>query len=200
MHASQTDSDRATIERAREHLQAALKEATGEDARRALAASLRILDDAASSPAADDSSSHAGSIDYTFDDEAYEPHGRQVEVRVFYRWEDYNQQDQTPATWGAAIEGLEVLTVRYFDEDGEEVTPREHHQDLAWDMLEQHREQVSEACTEDGYRCGLGVAPPSYVPSSGAAETGASRNAGFAVRMAPSEPTRQAQQSRRRWG
>jgi hypothetical protein len=199
MHASQNDSDTAAIERAREHLQAALKQATGEGARRALAASLRILDDATSSPAAEHPSSHAGSIDYTFDDEAYEPHGRQVEARVFYRWEDYNQEDQTPATWGATIEGLQVLTVRYFDEDGEEVTPREHHQDLAWDLLEQHREQVTEACTDDGYRRGLGVAPPSYVPLSGASDSASPSAAGFAVRMAPSEPTRQAQHSRR-WG
>ncbi|MEQ8789697.1 MAG: hypothetical protein RIC55_25610 [Pirellulaceae bacterium] len=201
-----SDSDTAALERARQQLQAALSATTGEAARRALADSLRVLDTALdASPTSSDmltsrdaGDSFSGSIDYTFDDEAYQPHGRQVEVRVFYRWEDYNRNDPPLSAWGASIEQVEVLAVRYFDEDGHEVSPREHHDDLAWDLLEAQREQVTELCTEDGYHRSVGVAAPSYTPPSG--RTGAAVAGDFAIRLAPSQSTRTSQEGERRWG
>jgi hypothetical protein len=136
----------------------------------------------------------AGAIEYTLEDDECPPSGRQIDVRVYYGWEDYNPADEPYAVWGARIEGVEVLAIRYLDEAGDAVDLAMHHQQLALDLLEQQREQVTEACTDDGVRRGVGEAHPLHQAASSPATSAANR------RMAPSQRTRDARQQRRKFG
>jgi hypothetical protein len=119
-----------------------------------------------------------------------------VDVRVYYGWDDYNPADEPFPVWGARIVHVEVLAVRYLDQDGDAVDLGIHHRQLAMELLEGQRDEVTEACTDDGVRRGVGEAHPLHRPSPAVGSvTGENMR-----RMAPSERTRQAPQERRRMG
>jgi hypothetical protein len=150
-------------------------------------------------PAAKDTTSrHAAYLDYTFDDEDCPPYGRQLEVRIHYDWSDYDRADEPFSVWGAQVADVEVLAVRYFDQNGDAVEVDAHHADVAWLLLERNREQVTEACTADGCRRGVGAAHPLYAPP--ARRAAASSAALPAPRMAPSQRTRTVPNERRQHG
>jgi hypothetical protein len=192
--------DSSRIDQARKKVCAALTEANNDATRDALHASLEILDTLAEMPHAQRSSKYAGSIDYTFEDEQYEPFGREIDVRVYYCWYDYDSADEPSPVWGATIEDIEVLAVRNFDKDGNEVLSSEHHLDLAWLLLNRQYEEVTEACTEDGYHRGAGEAPVTYTPQRSSSDAASPAQTNFAGRMARSLPTRRAEQERRHLG
>lgn len=195
---SKLDSTR--IDLARKKVYAALAAVTNEATRDALNASLEILDALAESPRAQRSSKYAGSIDYTFEDERYEPFGREIDVRVYYCWYDYDPADEPSPVWGATIEDIEVLAVRNYDKDGNEVLSSEHQLDLAWLLLNRQYEEVMEACTEDGYHRGAGESPITYTPQRTSSDSVSAAQTNFAGRMARSLPTRRAEQERRHQG
>lgn len=191
--------DPTRIGMVRDQVRSALAEATGAKSRDALRASLELLDALAGPPRVDRSSKYAGSIDYTFEDEQFEPFGREVDVRVHYDWYDYDSADEPSPVWGAAIADLEVRAVRHFDEDGNEVDADQHDLDVAWSLLNLQYEQVTDACTEDGYHRGVGKAPSTYAPPRSSTTAGAVATS-FSDRMAPSIATRAGKQDRRQLG
>jgi hypothetical protein len=139
-----------------------------------------------------------GHLDYTFDDESYQPNGRQVDVRVYFNWNDYDPADGPVAEWGAVIESVEVLAVRNFDHLGNAVDSHSHLQDVARELLEQNEEVVREACTQEGVRLGIGRSHPFYRPAYQRPP-----QVGIHVapsRMAPSARTRQPSSSLRKLG
>jgi hypothetical protein len=189
----------AKIEEVLQQVRSALNSGAEEDSRAALLACLQILASLGEVRQPVQSSKYDGSIEYTFEDESYEPFGRAVDVRIHYRWCNYNPADNPRPLWGATIEDLEVLAIRYFDNAGNEVHSTEHPLDVAWHLLHKCYQQVTEACTEDGYRRGAGSAPPTYAP--GRRVNAASPSlADIGTRMAPSVPTRPAQLDRRQLG
>jgi hypothetical protein len=117
------------IESALEQVRSALGSTQDEDARSALVASLPILESCSAASPLDGSKYH-GSIEYTFEDEDYEPFGRAIDVRIYYRWRDYDSADDPHTVWGASIEELEVLAIRYFDKFGNEVERRAPRTDI----------------------------------------------------------------------
>jgi hypothetical protein len=194
------------IEEVLDQVRFALRSHRPQEAREALLASLQVLQSLVESTVPDRSSQHAGSIEYTFEDEGYEPYGRAVDVRVYYRWNDYNTADDPRPVWGAVVEDLDVLAVRYFDESGNEIPAAEHASDLAWQLLDKSYQQVTEACTEDGYRRGAGAAPLTYAPGNTSAKgqtsapDASSPSADFASRMARSVSTRIGRRNRKQLG
>jgi hypothetical protein len=130
--------------------------------------------------------STAGSIAYVIDDEDYAPHGRSLDVRVHYSWLDYDPADEPHAEWGPAIETVEVVAVRYFDAEGNEIAgPSQAAAELtemAWDLVQAESERVLEACRVDGYRTAAGEAPPWYYPAKQVAR--------IVPRLSPSISTR----------
>lgn len=176
-----------------------------ENTRTALLASLRVLESLAdrrqldgrqldghppNARRPDRAFKYDGSIEYTFEDEEYEPFGRAIDVRIYYRWSNYNPADDPWPMWGATIEDWEVLAVRYFDNAGNEVPEADHFTDVAWHLLNKNYEQVTEACTEDGYRRGAGNAPITYAPGRLRSKVVAPAKPDFGPRMVPSIPTR----------
>ncbi len=137
-----------------------------------------------------------GFIDYTIDDEAFATHFRQFDLRIYYSWEDYDRDDESFATWGANVERCEVLAVRYFDKAGNELSTSDYHLDEALKLVEERHELVTEACTEDGYRNGVGQCHPLYSSPIGST---LSANK-VALRMASSSRTRQTPQDRQNFG
>lgn len=188
------------IEHVREQVRSALADATEEKTRVALTASLNLLETLVRSPSHERASKYAGSIEYTFADEQYEPFGREVDVRVYYAWYDYDPADEPSPVWGASIEDLEVLAVRHFDKHGNAVNLDEHCLDIAWHLLNQDHELVKEACTEDGYHSQAGKVPFTYSPLHSSAQVSAPAPPSFTARMAPSVPTRKAGKDRRQLG
>ncbi len=158
-------------------------------------ARLRSLTAPASKPGG---SRHRAHLDYTFDDEDCQPYGRQVDVRIYYEWYDYDRADEPSAIWGAQVEDVEVLAVRYFDQQGDVVGVEGHHSDVAWMLVEKDRQRVTEACTADGCRRGVGAAHPLYSPP--VQRSSAPSASHDAPRMAPSQRTRESQRDRRRFG
>ncbi len=188
------------IELTREQVRRALPHATDKKMREALSASMQILDALLVAPKVDRSSKYAGSIHYTFEDEPYEPFGREVDVRVYYSWYDYDAADEPSPVWGATVDDLEVLAVRHFDKDGNELDQAEHDLDIAWHFLNNQHEEVTEACTEDRCHNGAGTAPIANTPIRSSFKVAAEAAPSPAPRMAPSSTTRKAQQDRRELG
>lgn len=137
-----------------------------------------------------------GLITRTFEDESFEPHGREFDVRVHYDWIDYSAGDAvTPAAGGhAVITDIEVIDVRYFDEHGRVIDVDQYHDDAATALAREQWEQLEEACTEQGARTGAGETSPLFfgaplqtVPQAGprrmapsARQRGASHESGAA--------------------
>ncbi|MGE0756677.1 MAG: hypothetical protein AB7F89_18235 [Pirellulaceae bacterium] len=164
----------------------------------ALHASLRILDAGVPSSPVPAPGAYAGSLDYTVDDENYPPHGRQWTIRVHYSWTDYDRADEPSPTWGATIEDIEVLEVRYYDAEGNEVPAARHQLEVVWELLKPQWERVTQACTEDGCRQGVGRVPAWF--SRQASCGGDEEVPRIMTRMARSLPTRSAGRERRRFG
>ena len=137
-----------------------------------------------------------GCIDYTIDDEDFHTHFRQFDMRIYYSWDDYDRDDEPGVIWGANVERCEVLAVHYFDEAGNELSTSDYHLDEALKLVEERHQLVTEACTEDGYRNGVGECHPLY--SSPTSSTLPANK--VAPRMAPSSRTRQTPQDRRNFG
>lgn len=182
------------IDQARDKICAALQRG-GQDGATvdALQSSLSLLNSLTSAPQRD-TAQHDGAIDYTFDDGDYQPHGRQVDVRIHFAWDDYNPADEPFAVWGARIEDVQVLAIRYYNDEGNEVDAATHHVDLAWDLIEKNRTAITERCTEEGYRQGLGEADPLYAPLPTWPPAAA------APRMAPSARERHGRSEHRKFG
>lgn len=189
----------AKIEEVLQQVRSALNAGSEEETRAALLASLQILDMLAEGRPPIQSSKYDGSIEHTFEDEHYEPFGRAVDVRIHYRWCNYNPADKSHPVWGAMIEDLDVLAIRYFDDSGNEVEASEHSLDVAWHLLHKCYEQVAEACTEDGYRRGVGSSPSTYALGK-RSNVAKQPLAAIDTRMAPSVPTRSAQLGRPQLG
>ena len=154
--------DPARLDEVRSRLRAALELVDNDQVRETLAATLQLLDDASDARPIDRSSPHAGSVVYAFEDENYEPFGREIDIQIDYDWDDYDQADEPFASWGPTIVNVSVLAVRYLDENGNEVPANVHYAELAGDLLNKHHEQLLEACTEHGYQQGVGR-PPSPI-------------------------------------
>jgi hypothetical protein len=189
----------AEIEEVLQQVRSALHAGAEEETRAALLASFQILKGLVEARPPIQSSKYDGSIQYTFEDENYEPFGRAVDVRIHYRWCNYDSADNPHPVWGATIEDLDVLAIRYFDNSGNEVHASEHPLDVAWHLLHKNYQQVAEACTEDGYRRGVGSAPSTYAPGK-RINVASQSLADVGTRMAPSVSTRPAQLDRRQLG
>ena len=192
-------TEQSRVESACAKVRKALATCVDEGVRDALISSLEILEPLAEVSRGPRASKYAGSIDYTFEDEQYAPCGREVDVRVYYCWYDYDPADEPSPIWGASIEDVEVLAVRHFDQEGHEIPENEHRLDLAWFLLNRQYEEVTEACTADGYRQGAGESPITYAPAGSSTAATAGNNS-FASRMAGSVSTRRAEQERRHLG
>lgn len=143
--------------------------------------------------------STAGSIAYVIDDEDYAPNGRSFDVRVHYGWLDYDPADEPHAEWGPTIEAVEVVAVRYFDSEGNEIAgpaADEDQAEVAWDLVQSESERVLDACRVDGYRTAAGESPPWYYPAKQA--TGSSTR--IVPRLSRSISTRDAAAERRQIG
>jgi hypothetical protein len=190
-----------SFEQLRKKLSEALKiaEATGaaEIMKEALRESNELLQ-TLREPAVDRSSRYAGYIDYTFEDDECDPYGREVDVRIYYSWYGYDPADEPSPIWGATVEDIDVLAVRYFDKDGNETVLSEHHLELAWNLLNRQHEQVTEACTNDGYFNG-GNVPATYVPLRPNVVASPTQTR-FAGRMAPSARKRESTSKQRKYG
>lgn len=143
---------------------------------------------------------HAGSICWTFEDDQYEPNGREIEVIVYYDWDDYSAGDGvTPSSGGCAqIADIEVIAVRYFDEQGEAIDSDQHHQDDAWKAVERNRELLEERCTDAGHRENVGQTTPLRFPGSIADPPTDPQTPGW--RMAPSARERSARTRKSKQG
>ena len=188
------------IDAVRQQLQSALAQAAGDQLREALVVSLQLLDELVEVTPAVRSSRHAGSMVWTFEDENYEPYGRQIDVRIDYDWDDYDAADAPFVSWGPTIADVAVLAVRYLDEDGNDVSANVHYTELAWDLVNKHHEQMIDLCTEHGYQHGVGKSPITYRSRSTTSTSAPTSNSEFVPRLAPSEPTRASQQNRRQFG
>lgn len=159
----------------------------------ALQATSALLNSIVGSATTTAKSHFRGSIDYTFDDDECLPYGRQVDVRIFYSWEDYNAADEPFPIWGARIEEVETRALRYYDQTGNVIELSLYLRDLAWTLLAKDREAVVQACTDDGCLRGVGAAHPLYIPARARPPCPPSVR-----RMAPSERVRETQQEQRR--
>ena len=134
-------------------------------------------------------------LDYTFDDELFEPFGRQIDARVYYHWNDYNPGDDSDVGWGAVIDDVEVLSVREFDREGNSIPVAIYPRDLGWGILQQQLDEVREACTQEGARLGLGRSHPLYRPRRPAPAVANQHS--IAPRMAPSARDRRTSSTRK---
>src|SRR5687767_2311020 len=100
LSAKRVEELREQVERA---LQSVLNSGGDQKVIEALRSSLEMLDMVADSTEAFQPPRHRGSIDYTLEDDACPPYGRQVQVRVYYDWDDYNPADEPFPIWGARI-------------------------------------------------------------------------------------------------
>jgi hypothetical protein len=191
--------DFAAIQRVREQVRAALATTAEPLAVEALQASLQLFESLVTEPRSNLQAKYAGSMDHTFTDEDYAPYGREIDVRIFYNWEDYNRADEPYPVWGATIEAMQVQEVRYFNDDGEVVSLDEHLSDVAGHLLSQHDESLSEGCTEDGFRKGIGKAPGWYSLSP-VSTPPLAKGTELYVRMASSLPTRKVEERHERLG
>ncbi len=195
MNASATISMQR-IQQVREQVQAAIASgaADGNHTVEVLQASLEILNAlvAISPPRPRPGTLSGGSILHTFEDEDCPPAGREIDVRIHYTWNDYDPADEPFPIWGAHIEDLEVLAVRYFDPHGKVLELGAYHQELAWSLLAKETEAVTQACTDHGCRTGVGMSHPLYTPSRVDLSPGSAR------RMAPSARNREVQRARRK--
>ena len=100
---------------------------------------------------------YAGHIEWTLEDEAYEPHGRQFDIRVYYDWVDFDPGDQTtpPSGGHAEIAAIEVLRVSYFNARGEVIPAADHELEAAWDLLARYSGPIESACSDDGKSAGM---------------------------------------------
>ncbi len=128
-------------------------------------------------------SRHDGAIEWTLEDESQLPQMRELDVRVYYNWIDYSPGDRvTPGFGGyAEICDLEVLAVRHLDDQGETIGALPHFTELAWQLLEERKGEVEEACTSAGHRGGVGPTHPLFQPTTPAAQP-----SGTESKMAPS--------------
>ena len=140
----------------------------------------------------------AGSLDYTLDEEA---HGREIDIRLYYNWEDYNRADEPFPVWGATIEEFEILGARRIDESDTEALEcvEDDVSKVAQELVNDLELTLIEACTEDGYHKGVGEAPPSYSPPP-ILPVSSNTQSGLTARMAGSLSTRNTEQQRRRFG
>jgi hypothetical protein len=190
--------DVAEIKNVRELVHSALAGQCDELSRKALSASLKTLDALAETSSRNPLRHYAGTADFTFHDEECAPYGREIDVRIHYSWSDYNRTDQPSSHWGANVKEVELVAVRYFDQHGDVTTLGAHHRDLAQDLLSAHDQRLHEVCTDDGCRKGVGEYPVWYIPSKvSAVEPTATA---IPARMAPSQSTRAAEETRRRLG
>ncbi|WP_254510973.1 hypothetical protein [Anatilimnocola floriformis] len=129
----------------------------------------------------------AGCLEYVLEDEDFAPHGRNLELRVHYSWNDYDPTDDPHAPWGPTIEAVDIVAVNHFDAAGNEIPADglEVSKEMAWELVEADAERVLEACREDGYRTGAGESPEWYYPAKQASSR-------IAPRLSRSIPTRQA--------
>ena len=135
---------------------------------------------------------HAGVIRWTFEDDQYEPNGREIEVLIYYDWDDYSAGDGvTPSCGGCAqIADIEILAVRYFDEHGNVIGEQQHHLDVAWDAVESNRELLEEMCSDAGHRDDAGRTAPVRFPGTSGIESPDSNESTW--RMTPSARSRGA--------
>lgn len=135
---------------------------------------------------------HSGlnTLDYTLEDEDYPPFGRAFQLRLHFRWEDYDPADEPAAEWGARLEHVEILSVEYFDAAGQAQSLSQHHAEVVDRLVEAERERMERECTAHGCRVGVGRAPSlAWLATDGTGATSA--------RMAPSARQRTAQLQRR---
>ena len=59
---------------------------------------------------------HDDYVTWTIEDESYAPGGRELDLRLYYDWEDYSPGDHvTPHSGGyGSLEDIEVVAVRHF--------------------------------------------------------------------------------------
>lgn len=187
--AALTSLDIQTLQR---HVELAIELAESGGDRGELLESLReareMLSAIAASRPATGATRHDGSIQYTLEDESCEPYGRELDVRVYFDWDDYSSQDAPSTAWGARVSEIEVLAVRYFDQQGNSITVDEHHLEAAWELLERDRELVEQLCAE--------AADSQYITF----DARRSAPAAVALRMAPSQRDRRATSARRKHG
>jgi len=191
--------DPSRVEEARRQLQAVLDQSLDDQVREALTGSLQLLEDFAAGPV-NRSSRHAGRMVYTFEDENYGPCGRKIDICIDYDWDDYDPADEPFASWGPTIADANVLAVRYLDEEGNEIPANVHYAGLAGHLLNKHHEHIIEACTKHGYQHGVGKSPITYSEPTSPTTFTPTDDSAFVPRMAPSEPTRSSQSSRRQLG
>jgi hypothetical protein len=181
LHAAlETDADPAVIA----ELRAALDELAGDDQeqyRLAGPASYR--------------SPQGGYIERTLEDEAFEPNGREFDIRVHFDWIDYSPGDAvTPPSGGrAVIVDVEVVGVRYFDEHGNAISSAQYHDSAATALARAQWDQLEEACTEQGAKLGAGATSPLFSAATSAALPSGRR-------MAPSARARGTTRSERKLG
>jgi len=143
---------------------------------------------------------HDEFLTWTIEDPACFPGGREIDVRLYYDWEDYCPGDRvTPGSGGfASLTNIEVVAVRYFDERGNVVSLGEYHHDVAWDLAERDRATLEDAVTAVGYTRGTGETNPLFVPNR---LTPAEEERERAERrMAPSSRKRSPSQGFRKYG
>ena len=186
----------AKIRAARQKVTEALAAGGGDpQAIEALQASLEVLTSLAGNQPEVVRSSAIPSISYTFE-EVDGLGRREFDVRIYYGWTDYDPADEPSPIWGAHIEDVEVVAVRYFDRDGEQVDWQTHAGVMAWDQLELEHHRVLSACTNDGALRGLGRVHPLFVPEPARPAL----QADSSLRMAPSVRTRTLQLKPRFFG
>jgi hypothetical protein len=164
--------------------------------REALAASLEQFNELLGDTSFCTPVKYSGSILYTVDDDGDSPHRQQFELRVHYHWIDYDPLDEPYPLWGPTIEAIDVVAVRQFDEEGNEIALGEHCRNVAWDLLQGEYERVVEACKRAGVVAGVGSAPSWYNPGRGSAPP----SLRVITHMAPSASTRPDAQQRRQQG
>jgi hypothetical protein len=100
---------------------------------------------------------HSGCIDWLLEDEACEPYGWEIRVRVYYDWVKRSAGDHvTPAFGGyAEIADIDVLSVRYFNARHDAVSASQNHRDQAWSLIAKDASRIEDICTEAGRRSGF---------------------------------------------
>jgi hypothetical protein len=141
-----------------------------------------------------------GALDYELQDESYPPFGRQIDVRLYFHWNDYDPADEPRPIWGAVIDDVEVLAVRYFDAEGNVVEERDHLATVARDLLNEDWDAAVDACTEAGERTGMGTSHPLYRSATPQHRVAASVRSPGVPRMAPSARSLRMPRDRRKLG
>jgi hypothetical protein len=162
------DRIEAARQKAAKALEAAEENGIAADISEALLECRDILETLSSQFDADANGRHDGFIPWTFEDESIDPFSREMDVRLYYDWQDYCPGDRiTPAYGGfATLSNVEVVAVRYFDEHGREASLGRYHADVAWYLAEQERESLEDACTAAGGSRAVGKAHPLFAPTT----------------------------------